>query len=127
MEMHIMKEKKKIEKNNKTICLCAIVKNEGKILKRLIDSCRKIIDYWVIIDTGSTDDTLKVIFKELQDKIPGELHESKFVNFGHNRTELIKSLCRRVAGKKPLPIFCEEGPKRWIRADRSHLPRDSPE
>lgn len=81
-----MKNEKKIDK---TICLCAIVKNEGKIIKRLIDSCREIIDYWVIIDTGSTDNSKEIIKKELNG-IPGELHESKFVNFGHNRTELVQ-------------------------------------
>jgi len=73
----------------KTICLCAIVKNEEKVLKRLIDSCRSIIDYWVIIDTGSTDGTLELIRKELKD-IPGELSQSEFINFGHNRNEVLQ-------------------------------------
>jgi len=86
-----MKNEKKIEK---TICLCAIVKNEGKIIKRLIDSCREIIDYYVIIDTGSTDNTLEIIDRELND-IKGEVYKSEFVNFGHNRTELV----RKAKGK----------------------------
>lgn len=75
----------------KTICLCAIVRNESKVIKRLIDSCHKIIDYWVIIDTGSTDDTRCVINEVMRGyKIKGELHKSKWVNFGHNRSELMK-------------------------------------
>lgn len=72
-----------------TICLCCIVKDESKVIKRLIDSCRDIIDYWVIVDTGSLDNTKKIIRQELKD-IPGELHDQPWVNFGHNRTQLME-------------------------------------
>jgi len=78
-----------METKQKTICLCAIVKNEEAVIGRLIDSCIDIIDYWCIIDTGSTDKTKEVIQKKLKD-IPGELKESTFINFGHNRTELVQ-------------------------------------
>jgi tetratricopeptide (TPR) repeat protein len=78
-----------MEKVEKTICLCAIVKNEEKTLPRLINSCKGILDYWVIIDTGSTDNTISVV-KEQLSGVPGELHESPFINFGHNRTELVQ-------------------------------------
>ena len=78
-----------MEKVEKTICLCAIVKNEEKTLPRLINSCKGILDYWVIIDTGSTDNTMSVV-KEQLSGVPGELHESPFINFGHNRTELVQ-------------------------------------
>ena len=48
-----------------------------------IDSVYKIIDYWVIVDTGSTDNTKEIIKNYFNDKnISGELHEKKFVNFG---------------------------------------------
>jgi len=75
--------------DEKTICLCLIVKNEEKTFPRLIESCKEIIDYWVICDTGSTDDTMKVIKKEL-DGIPGEFFEEPFLDFGHNRTLLVE-------------------------------------
>jgi len=78
-----------MEKVEKTICLCAIVKNEEKVFPRLINSCKHLLDYWVIIDTGSTDNTISVV-KEQLDGIPGEIHESPFLNFGHNRTELVQ-------------------------------------
>ena len=78
-----------MEKVEKTICLCAIVKNEEKTLPRLINSCKGILDYWVIIDTGSTDNTISVV-KEQLDGIPGEILESSWINFGHNRTELVQ-------------------------------------
>ena len=35
-----------------------IVKNESQIITRLFDSVISIIDYWIISDTGSTDETV---------------------------------------------------------------------
>lgn len=76
------------KKKKPTICLTMIVKNESETIKRCIDSVKDHIDYWVICDTGSTDGTQDLI-KEIMDeyKIPGELHERPWVDFGHNRTE----------------------------------------
>jgi glycosyltransferase involved in cell wall biosynthesis len=68
------------------ICLNMIVKDEGKVIRRCLDSAKPIIDYWVIVDTGSTDGTQEIIKKHLKG-IPGELHERKWRNFGENRTE----------------------------------------
>jgi hypothetical protein len=81
----------KIQNNSKnfTLCLNMIVKNEGKIiLETLANLCSKMVfDYWVICDTGSTDNTKEIIqtfFEEMN--IKGELFEDKWVDFGHNRT-----------------------------------------
>ena len=72
---------------DKTLCLVMIVKNESIILKRCFDSISDYIDYWVICDTGSTDNTKDIITTYFKEKnIPGELHETPWVNFGHNRT-----------------------------------------
>lgn len=68
------------------LCLTMIVKNESKIIKRCLDSVKKYIDHWVIVDTGSTDGTQETIKSHLKG-IPGELHESEFISFGHNRNE----------------------------------------
>jgi glycosyltransferase involved in cell wall biosynthesis len=68
-----------------TICLCMIVKNEAEVIRRCLESVRDLIDYWVISDTGSDDDTKDIIRAELKD-IPGDLSEDPWVNFGHNRT-----------------------------------------
>ena len=78
-----------VKTNKKTICLTTMVKNEEKVIGRMIDSCKEIIDYWVIMDTGSTDSTISIIRDKLKD-IPGDLIEVPFVNFGHNRTQLVK-------------------------------------
>lgn len=73
----------------KTICLNMIVKNESRVIKRCLDSVKSIIDYWVIVDTGSEDGTQEIIKEYLKD-IPGELHERPWRNFGFNRTQAFK-------------------------------------
>ncbi|MBX9838107.1 MAG: glycosyltransferase [Silvanigrellaceae bacterium] len=72
----------------KTICLNMIVKNENKIIKRCLASVKSIINYWVIIDTGSTDGTQETIREFMQD-VPGELHEYPWVDFAHNRNQAL--------------------------------------
>jgi hypothetical protein len=70
------------------LALVMIVKNEAATLPRLIASVREHIDTWTIIDTGSTDDTLAVIRRELAG-IPGQLLERGWVDFGTNRTQAL--------------------------------------
>ncbi|PPD38108.1 MAG: hypothetical protein CTY16_20695 [Methylobacter sp.] len=82
--------------NNKTICLCMMVRNESHVIKRALESAKPHIDYWVIVDTGSTDNTEEIIQQTLLD-IPGELHHSKWVDFGHNRTEVVRLARNKAA------------------------------
>ncbi len=70
----------------KTVCLNMIVKNESDVIERCLNSCKNLVDYWVIVDTGSDDNTKELIKKIMQGK-PGELHERPWVNFAHNRNE----------------------------------------
>jgi glycosyltransferase involved in cell wall biosynthesis len=70
------------------ICLNMIVKNESAVITRCLNSAKPMIDYWVIFDTGSTDGTQEIIKNCMKD-IPGELHESPWVNFAHNRNEAL--------------------------------------
>lgn len=69
-----------------TVCLNMIVKNESRVITRCLDSVMPIIDYWVIVDTGSNDGTQDIIKKHLKN-IPGKLYERPWKNFGENRTE----------------------------------------
>lgn len=74
-----------------TFCLNMIVKNEIKTLPVLFKSLYKVIDYYVILDTGSTDGTPEFIKTEM-DKygVKGEVHLGEWVNFGHCRNEALK-------------------------------------
>jgi len=71
------------------ICLNMIVKNEALVIGRCLDSVLPFIDRWVIVDTGSSDDTRALVQQHLRSK-PGELHERPWKNFGHNRNEALK-------------------------------------
>jgi glycosyltransferase involved in cell wall biosynthesis len=69
------------------ICLNMIVKNESKIICRLLESVLPLIDSYCICDTGSTDDTIEIIerFFEGTD-IRGKIVKEPFRDFGYNRT-----------------------------------------
>jgi len=64
-----------------------IVKNESKIILRLLESVTPLIDSYCICDTGSTDDTIEIISNYCEShKIPGKIMEEPFRDFGYNRT-----------------------------------------
>ena len=76
-----------------TICLNMIVKNESHIilstLKNVLDHIN--IDYWVISDTGSTDDTIDIINNFFKERgISGEMFCDEWKDFGHNRTKALE-------------------------------------
>lgn len=43
-----------------TISLCMIVKNEEDCLGKCLDSLKGIVDEMIVVDTGSTDDTIRI-------------------------------------------------------------------
>ena len=92
-----------------TVCLNMIVKNESHIITRCLSSMIPIIDYWVIVDTGSLDNTPGII-KEFMEKmesrassmsVPGSifviivmrplnlLKESRIIYFSWTRTIIL--------------------------------------
>jgi glycosyltransferase involved in cell wall biosynthesis len=73
------------------LCLVMIVKDEEDTMERCLRAVSPYIKYWVIVDTGSKDNTIEVINKTMKElDIPGELHERPWVNFEVNRTESLK-------------------------------------
>jgi glycosyltransferase involved in cell wall biosynthesis len=77
------------EEKRPTICLNMIVKNESRVITRCLESVKPVIDYWVIVDTGSKDGTQKII-KKFMKGIPGKLYERPWKNWGETRTEALK-------------------------------------
>jgi tetratricopeptide (TPR) repeat protein len=74
-----------------TLCLNMIVKNESKIITRMLQSVLPIIDTYCICDTGSTDNTVELIESFFQQhNIFGKIVKEPFINFEHNRTVALR-------------------------------------
>lgn len=77
------------------VCLNMIVKNESRVILRLLNSVVNIVDGYCICDTGSTDNTIEIIttfFK--QHNIPGTIVEEPFKDFGYNRTFALQAAAK---------------------------------
>ena len=72
-----------------TIVFATMCKNEEHCIKATLNSVYKYIDYWVVHDTGSTDNTCQIV-KDFFDekKIPGELFVGEWKGFDYNKTQL---------------------------------------
>lgn len=59
------------------ICLNTMVANESHVIIRMLESCYRHIDHWVIQDNGSTDGTQDLIQNFFKEKnIPGILYST---------------------------------------------------
>ena len=78
---------------HKTICLNMIVKNESHIIASTLKNILEHINihYWVISDTGSTDDTVDIIQNFFKERgISGEIFHDDWKDFGYNRTKALE-------------------------------------
>jgi len=81
----------------KTLGLSMIVKNESHVIKRLLNSVAPAIDYWAIVDTGSTDGTQQIIKDFFEEKgIPGELIEIEWKDFATSRNVALQAVESKV-------------------------------
>ena len=81
----------------KTIGLCMIVKNETKIIRQCLESTLPLVDYILVVDTGSTDGTQQMIRDFLADhSIEGTVIEEAWRDFAYNRCFALARL-REVA------------------------------
>lgn len=93
----------------KTISLCMIVKNESHVIERCLDSVKGLIDYVFIMDTGSTDDTIRVIYNWMErNNMLGEVIEEPWVNFAHNRSLVLSELRKKEFIDYALMIDADE-------------------
>lgn len=76
-----------------TLGFVAIVKDEAAVINRCLDSVRPLIDYVLIIDTGSSDGSQRVIADWLEKHgIAGQVLERPWRDFSHNRNEALEAL-----------------------------------
>lgn len=74
------------------LCLNMIVKNESRIIRRLLESVLPLIDTYCICDTGSSDDTAEIIETVMREAgKPGAVIHEPFRNFGYNRTVALEA------------------------------------
>ena len=77
------------------VCLNMIVKNESKIITRLLESVAPYIDSYCICDTGSVDNTEELIkdffANHCNPPKPGKITHEPFKDFAHNRSFSLKA------------------------------------
>lgn len=81
------------------ICMNAMVANESHVILRMLESCYKYIDYWVVQDNGSTDGTQDIIRNFFAEKnIPGFLYETEWKYPGWNRDHTLQECLKADHG-----------------------------
>ena len=74
-----------------TICFATMCKNEEHCIRETLESVYKYIDTWVVHDTGSTDNTCKIVADFFEEKgISGELYCEEWKGFDYNKTKMIE-------------------------------------
>lgn len=87
----------KINSNLPTIGLSIIVKNEAKVIERMLNTVYPILDYYCVVDTGSTDGTQEIVRKFFEEKgIPGEVVEHPWKNFQDARNKAMECVKDKV-------------------------------
>jgi predicted O-methyltransferase YrrM len=75
------------------INLCIMVKNAGNEFRQVLEKNLPYVDRWTFLDTGSTDNTIKII-KDVMKNKKGQLYCEPFINFRESRNR-----CLELAGK----------------------------
>lgn len=80
-----------MKNNSIAIILTSMIKNESKIIGRMLDSASLVATHFCLVDTGSTDDTLNVV-KAWGEKraAPFGIFSIPFVDFGATRTATVQ-------------------------------------
>lgn len=77
---------------NEEVCIALgmIVKDEERRIQVSLKSCKDHVDKFIILDTGSTDNTCQIIRNFCEEhQVPLSLYQTKFVDFSTTRNELL--------------------------------------
>ena len=91
-----------------TVCLVMIVKDESPVIERCLRSVLPVVDGVCIMDTGSSDNTLAIV-RRLMDEfmVGGVTGDETWVDFAHNRTSAIaraRELPKRIDSNGATPF-----------------------
>lgn len=70
--------------SEKLLCLAMMVKNEARAIEKTLLSVKDHIDGWLIVDTGSKDDTVAIV-ERVMTGLPGKIVSEPFVDYGTTR------------------------------------------
>lgn len=86
------------------IILSVLIKDNAKIIERCLNSAKDLISGLVILDTGSTDNTVTLCKDWIKNnKISAMMGEIQFENLGHSRTKLFQ-LAQNFAKSKEMDL-----------------------
>lgn len=84
LSLHLTSQEKR------SVALCMVVKNEGGMIKKCLQSVKPFISYWEIVDVGSKDGTCAIVKETLHD-IPGELLTESWEDLEKTYTRALQS------------------------------------
>ena len=105
---------------SKTVGLAMLVRDEQDTLPDTLPAMLDLVDTWTIIDTGSTDHT-RVVAAEICEGMHGKIIDRPWVNFAHNRTELL----REAAGQADYTLMLDADHRPHVTGARPPLDADS--
>ena len=76
-----------------TIGLCMIVKDEAELIRRCLASALPLVDYILVVDTGSTDGTQQAVRDFIDEHgVRGQVVEEPWRDFAYNRSFALQRL-----------------------------------
>jgi glycosyltransferase involved in cell wall biosynthesis len=84
-------------KKQPTLCFITMCKNEEHCIHLPLESVYKYIDYWIVCDTGSTDNTCNIVKNFFAEKnIPGELFIDEWKGFDTNKSLMFERAYKKA-------------------------------
>jgi glycosyltransferase involved in cell wall biosynthesis len=70
------------------VSLVMMIKDEAKSLRGVLEAVKPFVDRWTIVDTGSRDDSCRIV-KEVMVSVPGWLHHEQFRGYAATRNRVL--------------------------------------